>query len=412
MSIDISNENQVQRVIIAVVDTGEYDVESSIKELTLLVETAGGEVVAEVIQKMPKPDNKTYLGSGKLKELIPVIEDTQADTLITDTELKASSFRNIREIIEIDVIDRTMLILDIFAQHALSAEGKLQVELAQLQHILLTLSGLGQQMSRLGGGIGTRGPGETKLETDRRHIRARISYLEKTIEEISDRRALTRARRKKSNVPIVSLVGYTNVGKSSLLNALTGADVYAEDKLFATLDSTLRRLNLRDMQEVIMVDTVGFVSRLPHHLIDAFSSTLEEMTESDIILKVADASSSEYLQQLEVADEMINRMGCSDIPQIVVFNKCDLIDQINLPGVMVSAKTGYGLDMLLQKIADILLERAIRGRFIIPFDKLSLVSIIRQKGIIHTEEYIEEGLEMVATIDSSVYYIIEQYRMD
>ena len=407
----VSNtDSQEQRIILAVADTGEYDVEASLAELNLLVETAGGLVVAEVIQKLGKVDNKTYLGSGKLKEIIPIIAETEADVLIVDTELTASVFRNIKEIVDIDVVDRTMLILDIFARNAVTAEGKLQVELAQLKHRLLTLTGLGEQMSRLGGGIGTRGPGESKLESDRRHIRTRIGFLEKSLKEITTRRELTRTRRKKGNIPIISLVGYTNVGKSSLLNALTGSDVYVMNQVFATLDSTVRRLSLGDMQEVVFVDTVGFVSRLPHHLIEAFSSTLEEMKESDIIIKVADASSNNWDEQLKVADEMITKMECSDIPQIIVFNKCDLIDKdIRLPGISVSAKTKEGLDNLLEEIAKILKERAIRGDFLIPFDKLSLANLVREKGNIISEEYTDSGLKLSATVDKEIYHKVEPY---
>lgn len=407
----VSNtDSQEQRIILAVADTGEYDVEASLAELNLLVETAGGLVVAEVIQKLGKVDNKTYLGSGKLKEIIPIIAETEADVLIVDTELTASVFRNIKEIVDIDVVDRTMLILDIFARNAVTAEGKLQVELAQLKHRLLTLTGLGEQMSRLGGGIGTRGPGESKLESDRRHIRTRIGFLEKSLKEITTRRELTRTRRKKGNIPIISLVGYTNVGKSSLLNALTGSDVYVMNQVFATLDSTVRRLSLGDMQEVVFVDTVGFVSRLPHHLIEAFSSTLEEMKESDIIIKVADASSNNWDEQLKVADEMITKMECSDIPQIIVFNKCDLIDKdIRLPGISVSAKTKEGLDNLLEEITKILKERAIRGDFLIPFDKLSLANLVREKGNIISEEYTDSGLKLSATVDKEIYHKVEPY---
>lgn len=406
---NIDNE-QKQRVILAIADTSVYDIETSIAELTLLVEAAGGVVVAEVIQKLQRVDSKTYIGSGKLKETIPIIEETDANVFIVDSELTASCFRNIREIIGIDVVDRTMLILDIFAKNALSAEGKLQVELAQLKHRLLTLSGIGSQMSRLGGGIGTRGPGETKLETDRRHIRQRIGYLEKTIEEIAQRRLLTRARRKKGSIPIISLVGYTNVGKSSLLNALTGADVLVKDQVFATLDSTVRRLQTGDMQEIVVVDTVGFINRLPHHLIDAFSSTLEEMVESDIIIKVASAAIENWEQQLQVADEMIVKMGCSDIPQIVVFNKCDLVDpSLRFPGIKVSAKTKENLGLLLQEIERILSERSIRGRFLIPFNKMSLIPTVREKGSIISEEYTEQGLILTATVEKEIYHLLEPY---
>ena len=405
-----NEKNAPQKAIIAAVDSGAYDMESSLRELTLLAESAGAEIVAEIVQKLDTPDRNTYLGSGKLLEAKTVIETLGAELLIADCELTSARVRNMEEITDVAVIDRTTLILDIFAQNAKTAEGKLQVELAQLRHRLLYLAGSGAALSRLGGGIGTRGPGETKLESDRRHIRTRIALLEKRLLELSERRGLTRERRKKGSVPVVSLVGYTNVGKSSLLNALTGSDVYAEDKLFATLDPTARKLYVGDLQQVVLIDTVGFVSRLPHRLVDAFKSTLLEMAESDLILTVADASSSEWKLQLEVTEDIISQMGCSDIEQFTVFNKCDLIDTAAaLPGIAVSAKTGFGLERLLGEISKRLSERVIRCEILLPFDKLSLMAAVREKGNVLSEEYTEDGLLLKATVDKTMYHMIEPY---
>ncbi|MCL2538865.1 MAG: GTPase HflX [Oscillospiraceae bacterium] len=399
-----------QRAVIAAVDTGEYDIENSVRELTLLAESAGALVVGEVIQKLEKPDMRTYLGSGKLLEVKAVIEAAEADLLITDTELTAARIRNIEQVIDVAVIDRTTLILDIFASNAVSSEGKLQVELAQLQHRLLNLTGSSAALSRLGGGIGTRGPGESKLESDRRHIRARVSLLQSRLEELSERRELTRERRKRGNVPVVSLIGYTNVGKSSLLNAMTGSDVLARDKLFATLDPTARKLYVGDLQQVILIDTVGFVSRLPHRIVEAFKSTLLEMAESDLIVRVADASSSEWKLQLDVTADIIGQMGCSQIAQLTVFNKCDLIDTAAaLPGIPVSAKTGFGLERLLSEISKKLSESVIRCELLLPFDKLPLMAVIRERGNVLNEEYTENGLLMTATVDRTMYHLVEEF---
>ncbi len=413
MSESENNIERPERAIIAAIDTGEYDVEASLSELRALCDTAGAEVVCEVVQNRERPDSKYYFGEGKVFEMKELAKRLDADILIVDDELSAAKARNIERIIEIDVVDRTTLILDIFARHAVTAEGKLQVELAQYRNRLLHIMGEGLVLSRLGAGIGTRGPGESKLETDRRHIRSRIETLRKRLDELEERRALTRERRKKGNIPVVALVGYTNVGKSSLLNAMTGSEVLAQDKLFATLDPTVRRLSVGDLQQVVMIDTVGFVSRLPHTLVDAFKSTLEEMAGADLILKVTDASTDEWQHQLQVADEIIDEMKCADIPQITVFNKCDMIDTYAaLPGIAVSAKTGFGLDKLCQTISSKLSERVIRCRLLIPFDKLSLLPLIREKGNVISEEYTDRGLNIEVTIDRTVYNRILEYDID
>ena len=401
-----------QRAVIAALDLGVYDIEIALSEISALCETAGAEVVAEIVQNRQNPDPKYYFGIGKLDEIKEICEKTDADFIIVDDELSAVRRRNIERHTDMPVIDRTSLILDIFARHATTAEGKLQVELALLKHNLLNLTGRGLVLSRLGGGIGTRGPGETKLETDRRYIRVRIRQLEKKLLDIVTHRELTRERRKKGNIPVVSLVGYTNVGKSSLLNALTGSEILAKDMLFATLDPTVRRMSVGDLQQVVLIDTVGFVSRLPHNLVEAFRSTLDEMAASDLILKIADASSGEWQHQIEVADKIIADMGCGEIEQLTVFNKCDLAGNVaELPGIAVSAKTGEGLERLKEEISKKLSERVIRCRLLLPFNKLSLLPLIREKGNVIEEEYREDGLMIYITIDRTVYPRLKDYEI-
>ncbi len=403
-------EQIVERAVIAAVDTGEYDVDASIEELRALCETAGAVVVGEIVQRRGAPDNYGYLGAGKLTETRDLCERLDADLLVVDAELSGTKLRNMENAVGVDVIDRTTLILDIFAQAASSAEGKLQVELAQLNYRLPRLQGAGTALSRLGGGIGTRGPGETKLESDRRYIRTRVSMLKNRLEEVEKRREVTRRSRAKTGVPVVALVGYTNVGKSSLMNALTGAGIYAADKLFATLDPTVRRLEVGDLQQVVLVDTVGFVSRLPHALVDAFKSTLEEIRYADLILQVADASSEGWPEQLAVTKQIIGELGCDDIPTVTVFNKCDVIDTGGaLPGLAVSAKTGAGLDKLLAAISEKLSERVVRCTVRLPFDKLSLAALIRERGNVLSEAYENDGVVLTATVERAVFSKIEPY---
>lgn len=403
-------EQPRERAVIAAVDTGKYDIEASIDELRALCDTAGADVVGEVVQRRDRPDNAAYLGSGKREEAKTLCVQLDADILVVDDELSATKLRNLEKAVGVNVVDRTALILDIFASAAKSAEGKLQVELAQLNYRLPRLAGAGTALSRLGGGIGTRGPGETKLETDRRYIRARIATLKQRLAEVEKRRDQTRRSRAKSGVPVVALVGYTNVGKSSLLNALTGANAPAQDKLFATLDPTVRKLEVGDLQQVVLVDTVGFVSRLPHALVDAFKSTLEEIRYADLLLLVADASSPAWPEQLEVAKEVVGELGAVDIPTLTVFNKYDLVDTDDaLPGLAVSAKTGQGLDALLVAISDKLSERVVRCTVKLPFDRLGLAAVIRQHGNVLDEEYRADGLLLTATVDRTVYNRIEPY---
>lgn len=405
------------KAVLITVDTGEFDAELSLKELEELAHTAGAEVVGQVMQKRPSPDTATYIGSGRLAELTAELEALGADLLIFDCELTANQTRNIENITDVRAIDRTTLILDIFAQRALSAEGRIQVELAQQKYRLAHLAGKGISMSRLGGGIGTRGPGESKLETDRRHIRRRIELLEDDLKEIRRRRDLIRKRRKKDSVLTAAVVGYTNVGKSTLLNALTDAGVLAENKLFATLDITSRSIELPDGRSVLLTDTVGLIRRLPHHLVEAFKSTLEEAANADIILNVIDISSDDAYGQAQVTNELLSELGCDDIPKINVLNKCDkLTGWENIPEdsttVKISAKEQTGFDRLLEVIAANLPEQAVRGSFVIPYDKGSLLNTIRADGKIFSEEYTEKGTLIDALVDKKVYYLVEEYRCE
>lgn len=398
------NKEEIQRAVLAAADTGEYDIDVSLAELAELAKTAGAEVLATVTQKRDAPDNATCLGSGRLAELCDFCEKNEANLVIFDHELSAAQIRNIEEIVKVRVIDRTMLILDIFALRAVSKEGKVQVELAQQRYRLPRLLGLGTQLSRLGGGIGTRGPGETKLEADRRHIRRRISFLEEELRELTRQREDLRKRRKKNGVLTAAIVGYTNVGKSTLLNALTDAGVLAEDKLFATLDPTARALKLPDGRNIVLIDTVGLIRRLPHQLIEAFKSTLEEAAGADIILNVCDITSSETQTQLEVTRTLLEEIGASDIPVLTVYNKCDLVFEKPLPingsRVFISAKTGEGFDEMLQTVAATLKETTRRLRVTIPYAEGGLAAQVRTEGKLLEESFHEGGITLDAIVDT------------
>ncbi len=411
------NSQQPEKAVLVCVDFEQYDPDSSLDELEELAKTAGAEVVARMIQKRDKPDNATYIGSGKLEELKMFCEDNEVDLLIFDAELTPSQTRNIEDETGVRVVDRTTLILDIFAGRAVSGEGKLQVELAQLKYSLPRLTGKGVQLSRLGGGIGTRGPGETKLESDRRHIRRRISALEEQLEGLEKRRGNLRSRRAKDGVQTVAIVGYTNAGKSTLMNTLTEAGVLAEDKLFATLDPTSRGLDLPDGRRVMLIDTVGLIRRLPHHLVEAFKSTLEEAASATVILNVCDASSDECAEHLRVTADLLTELGCMNKPIISVMNKCDLIDSTgDLPtvgkSVMISAKNGTGLDKLLSEIASALPPTRRQAKLILPYSKSAMAARFRTEGKVLCEDYRAEGiyLEVIAEmylLDENKEYIVE-----
>jgi GTP-binding protein HflX len=389
------------KAILAGIDTGEYDAESSMDELEELAQTAGAQTIARVLQKRQSPDKATVLGEGKVDEIAEISKSMEVDLIVFDCELSASQIRNIEKITDTRVIDRTMLILDIFAGRAVSREGKLQVELAQLKYRLPRLVGMGMVMSRLGGGIGTRGPGETQLETDRRHIRRRIEKLTDELKELETRRNFSRSRRKKDNVQTAAIVGYTNAGKSTLLNSLTNAGVLAEDKLFATLDPVSRAITLPDGRNLLMIDTVGLIRRLPTRLVEAFKSTLEEAANADVILHVQDISDPEHDEKATVTSQILAELGAAEIPVVDILNKSDLVDY-NIPGVRISAKTGQGFDEMLTAIAAALPATARRMSLLLPFDKAGLAAKIRVNGKVFAEEYTESGLKLDALVEEKL----------
>ena len=408
------NEVKQETCVLVSVDTGDFDAVASIDELEELAFTAGAAVFAKLIQKRDRPDNATFLGGGKLWELKNICDSNDIDLLIFDGELTPSQQRNIENFTDVRVIDRTMLILDIFALNARTSEGKLQVELAQLKYSLPRLGGKGIEMSRLGGGIGTRGPGESKLESDRRHIHRRIDALEENLETMAKRRDLLRKRRKKNSVTTVAIVGYTNAGKSTLLNALTDAGVLTENKLFATLDPTSRALKLPDGRSVLLVDTVGFISRLPHDLVEAFKSTLEEVVYADLILNVCDASDIEFEDHIKVAKQVINDLGAGDKPMLTVYNKCDRNPTLRFFGesgndVRISALHKQGLDNLMNKMCAMLENTRRKVRLLIPYSDGGTASKIRKEGALINEEYREDGLFMEAVLDGIFLNHVKDY---
>lgn len=398
------NSQEPEVAVLVGIDMGLYNAQVSMDELEELARTAGAVVAAKIIQKRDKPDSATYVGSGRLEEIKSFTEANDVDLLIFDGELTPSQQRNIEDETDIRVIDRTTLILDIFAARARSNEGKIQVELAQLKYSLPRLGGKGAEMSRLGGGIGTRGPGESKLESDRRHIRRRIQSLQEELVQIAKRRENLRARREKDGVETVAIVGYTNAGKSTLMNTLTNAGVLAENKLFATLDPTSRALTLPDGRTVMLIDTVGLVRRLPHQLVDAFRSTLEEAANATVILNLCDASDECCTEHLNVTMNLLAVLGCADKPIISVLNKCDLCGgSFVLPAqgefVMISAKTGEGLGNLLAKIQLSFPPTRRKAELLIPYNEGGLVSYIREEGVLIKEDYRADGIYVKAVVD-------------
>lgn len=403
-----TNEEKIPTALLVSVDTGEFDAEASLAELFELAESAGAQPLLSITQNLQKPETATFVGSGKLKEIADICAEQEIDLLIFDSELTPSQIKNIEAATDVRVIDRTTLILDIFALRARSKEGKLQVELAQLKYTLPRLTGKGIEMSRLGGGIGTRGPGETKLETDRRHIRRKMETLKQELVNLEKHRNMLRKRREKDGIITCAIVGYTNAGKSTLMNYLTNAGVLAQDKLFATLDPTSRALKLPSGATVMLIDTVGLVRRLPHHLVEAFHSTLEEAAMADIILNVCDASSEETLTHMKVTTELLESLGCGDTPIITVLNKCDLLGDNTIQqhfenSIKISAKNGTGIDTLLQIIDDNLPLRFKRVQLLIPFANAGIIAEIREKGTLISEEYVAEGIKISAIIDEALY---------
>ena len=407
------NDQTPENALLISVDTGEYDTEASVRELYVLTESAGAVPVGAMVQKRPSYETATCVGSGFLEEIALACEANDVDLLIFDCELSPTQIRNIEAEVQVRTIDRTMLILDIFALRAVTKEGKLQVELAQLQYLLPRLTGKGTALSRLGGGIGTRGPGETKLETDRRHIRRRIESISEKLKEVERHRELIDRRRKKDGVLTVALVGYTNAGKSTLMNYLTNAGVAAEDKLFATLDPTARALKLPHGSTVMLIDTVGLVRRLPHHLVEAFKSTLEQAAQADLILNVCDASSEEAGLHLRVTEQLLAQLNCR-APVISVLNKCDRIESVfDLPflgkSLRISARDGTGIDTLLAEVEKELNLLPTRSVLLLPYEKSGLAARIRRECTVISEEYTESGLRMEAELTPQLYRACQDY---
>ena len=399
-------KEEKERVILVGVSTRENDdTEDSLDELKDLVKTAGAEAVGRVIQKRELVHPGTYVGKGKIEEIRELLWELDATGIVCDDELSPAQMNNLTDILDVKVMDRTMVILDIFAGRASTSEGKIQVELAQLKYRQSQLTGAGRAMSRLGGGIGTRGPGEKKLEMDRRLIKNRIAQLNRELREVKRHRELTREQRTKNRIHVVAIVGYTNAGKSTLLNTLTGAGVLQEDQLFATLDPTTRSRKLPSGQEILLTDTVGFIRKLPHHLIDAFKSTLEEAKYADLILHVVDASNPQMDEQMYVVYETLQRLEAMDKPVVTAFNKMDRIgesltvrdfkaDRI----VQVSAKTGEGLEALLQAIEEILREQKIYIERVYSYQESGKIQLIRKYGELLEEEYKEDGIHVSAYV--------------
>ena len=406
------------KTMLAAVDTGEYNIDDSIKELAALCEAADLDVAFSIVQKRDNPENKYYLGEGKLEEAKQLAQANEIELCVFDCELTGSQIRNISDYLEIEVIDRTMLILEIFSRRATTSEGKLQTELALLKYRLPRLSGVGVSMSRQGGGGGggggaRRGGGETKLELDRRYIQGRIDLIKQKLSQVEKRRDILNNQRKKNDVPIVALTGYTNVGKSSLLNALTGSEIFEKDMLFATLDPTARKLVLPSGQTAILVDTVGFVSRLPHKLVEAFKSTLEQAKYADIILNVCDIASEDRDLQLQVTQGVLAEIGCEMENVITVYNKYDKEHDMPAPpaAVVTSAKSGYGLDVLLNRIDDMLAARMANLDLMLPYSQTGLINTIRENGRVDSEEYTADGIAVKGKIDKKFLYIFNSYQV-
>ena len=405
----IQTSETKEKFILVGVETGKDRMEESLSELEELLETAGGETVGRVIQNLESINKATYVGKGKVDEIRELAEELGADGIVCDDELSPAQLSNLKDELDIKVLDRTLVILDIFAAHAQTSEGKLQVELAQLKYRSSRLTGLGKNLSRLGGGIGTRGPGESKLESDRRAIRERVSQLRSEIEKVESSRETLRKHRMSDGIPVIAIVGYTNAGKSTFLNKITDAGILAEDKLFATLDPTTRNLKIPDGEEVLFTDTVGFISKLPHNLVDAFKSTLEEAKYADLILHVADASNPEVDEQMKVVYRTLEELKVTGKPVVTFLNKQDKLEEERIikdikADVVVkgSAKTGEGIDELLSKITEILREGKVLIDTVLSYADTSKISVIRKKGQLLSEEYEGEGIKVKAYVPKAV----------
>lgn len=404
-------DTEMERVILVGVDTGDGQLaERSLDELAKLAKTAGAEVAGRLIQTRESPHPGTYIGKGKLMELKDLIWETEATGIICDDELTSAQLANLEESLSCKIIDRTLLILDIFAAHAVSGEGKIQVELAQLRYRASRLTGLGRSLSRLGGGIGTRGPGEKKLEMDRRLIRERISRLKRELKDVEKHRELIRTQRRQSGLKMAALVGYTSAGKSSIENALTDAGILEDAMLFSTLDTTTRSLMLDHTQEILLTDTVGFIRKLPHHLVEAFKSTLEEAKYADIIIHVVDASNPQMDEQMYVVYDTLRGLGVEDRPVITLFNKQDRLGEpVNQRdfqadySIPASAKTGQGLDELKKALLEIIRREQIYIERLYDFSEAGKIQLIRSRGQLLEEEYVPEGIAVKAYVPKDIY---------
>lgn len=419
-----TKDNSLPSAVLVVVYPDNSHDESELDELASLLETAGGQAVARLIQYRPTPDNATYIGKGKLEELKELCDNSEIELVIFDCELSPSQIRELESFLgDVRVIDRTMLILDIFAGNATTNEGILQVQIARLKYTIPRLRGQGKELSRLGGGIGTRGPGESKLESDKRHIKTHIAYLEEELRDLEKRRMTQRKNRENSGIVQISVAGYTNVGKSTLLNRLTGANILAENKLFATLDPTTRKWTLPNAGEVVITDTVGFIKNLPHHLIDAFKSTLAEVVFSDIILVVLDLSSPDVRSQYDVSVELIHSLlekeGMEEKPIIYVFNKCDKAQEAVYEeslglgnrdnAVFISAVTGEGIDALVEAVERVILSVKKETKFLLPHSKAGFIDMLYKTSRVKSVEYVDGGIEVIAVVDDKLRGQLKEY---
>ncbi len=387
--------------------------EETLEELEALLETAGGFCTAKILQNRPSPDPHSFIGEGKAQEVRMLVEATGSTMVVFDNELSPGNIRALEEILGVTVLDRSALILDIFAQRAKTREGRLQVELAQYQYLLPRLSGMGKSLSRQGGGIGTRGPGETKLESDRRHIRERISRLQNELEQVRQVRGVQRERRMKNSVPVVAIVGYTNAGKSTLLNQLTGAGIPANNRLFDTLDTTSRQLKVSDNLDVILSDTVGFIAKLPHHLVDAFRATLEELEYADLLLHVIDASDPNREEHIEVVDRLIARLAKAGTPVLRCFNKADLVPLEDIPGgedvIPISAKKGQGMEALLAAIEKALGHSRHHVTVCLPYSQGGMIQTLHDNAKVNSVDYTGDGIVVDTVVDDILYGRLRAY---
>jgi GTP-binding protein HflX len=411
---------RLERVVLVgvAVDGSVEAAERSVEELRRLAETAGAEVVDAMVQRRPRPDASTFIGKGKARELAAAVKALGADTVVMDDELSPGQLRHLEELVDAKVIDRTALILDIFAQHATSREGKSQVELAQLSYLLPRLRGWGESLTRLGAGIGTRGPGETKMEVDRRRIRRRITRLRRNLADMARTRDVKRRGRERAGVPAVALVGYTNAGKSTLLNRLSGAGVLVEDKLFSTLDPTTRRLDLPSGRAATFTDTVGFIAKLPHDLVEAFKSTLEEVARADLVVHLVDAAQPDPDRQVAAVRAVLDEVGAAAVPEVLVLNKVDLLDEVSrarlarqLPqATMISAATGEGVDSLLSTIAARLPRPPVDLEVLLPYDRGDLVDRSHREGTVLAVDHVAEGTRVRLRAPAQLAHALEPYR--